>query len=110
MGGSDSLGGVHVERSTFVTVPWRRMSSPLEDGQAVQGVEFHENAQERTAEVEIRVAVMCSYLAAARGLDHEDSAERSPVLVSMIQRLERGGVVGLWGQGNAWSASRTPLS
>ena len=88
MGVRDSLGGVHVERSTFVRVRWRRMSSPLEDGQAVQGVDFHENAQGRTVEVDIRVTVMCSYLAAARGLDHEDSAERSPVLVSMIQGLE----------------------
>ena len=80
----DSLGGMHVKRRTFVRVRWRKMSFPLEDGQAVRGVECHENAQERTVEFEIRVAVMCSYLAAAHGLDHEDSAERSPVLVSMV--------------------------
>ncbi len=37
---------------------------------------------------------MCSYLEVAHELDHEDSAERGPGLVSMAGRLERGGVVG----------------
>ena len=77
---------MHGERSTIVKVRWRRMWSSLQDGQAGRGVESNESTQERTVEVGIRVEVMCSYLGAARGLDHEDSTERGPGLVSMVQR------------------------
>lgn len=51
---------------------------------AGRGVESDEDTQNRIVEVEVEVEVMWSYRRATLGLDHEDSAERCPGLVSIV--------------------------
>ena len=83
IGGKHASGGVHVERSTIGEVRRRRWSS-LQDGQAGRGIASNESTRKRIVEVEVEVEVMWSYPRAARELDHKDSAERCPRLVSMV--------------------------